>query len=139
MSGNASAWVEARLTPREASSVGVVSDSSMAEPFLASPVFSKMMLSDAFEGRLDGNCLGMALDAGGGIDTLLRSTCLGAVGAAEPSVPAMGLGPVSGSDPRDFRLEDEVPDDRRCGVHERALSPLIVRERGSIGLSWIPR
>jgi hypothetical protein len=108
-------WVEAR---------GVVS--SMAEPFLSSPMSSKITLSEALEGRLDGNCLtmAMALDAGGGIETLLRSTFCGP--------------PVSASDVRAFRLCGEVllllPDSRWGEFHERELSALAVRVRGSMGL-----
>jgi hypothetical protein len=105
-------WVEAR---------GVVS--SMAEPLLSSSMSSKITLSEALERRLEGNCLAMALDAGGGIETLLRSTFCGP--------------PVSASDVRAFRFCGEVLlllDSRWGELHERELSALAVRVRGSIGL-----
>lgn len=113
--------VDARLPPREASRVGVaLSRSSMAEPFLAAPRQSRRLLSDAFEGRRDGNCLAMGFEPGGGIETLARSTLL----------PM-----VSGSEDRAFLLaaDELLPEARRCGVvRERALSALTVRDSCSI-------
>lgn len=74
--------------------MGVVSVSSMTEPFLPAPLLSTKLVSDAFDCRLEGNCIGTDLDAGGGIDTLCRSIL---------------LPPVSGSEERAFLLAGEEP------------------------------
>jgi hypothetical protein len=84
-------------------------------------MLSKKELSDAFEGRRSGKCLGTDLDAGGGIETLARST----------------LPPTdSGSEARVLRLpgEEPFPDaaSRRGVVHDRELSVLTVRDSCSI-------
>ena len=68
----------------------------------------------------------MALDAGGGIEMLARSTLVLV---------------VSGSDERAFREEGEEDDGpeeaRRCeAVHDLVLSALMVRESWSIALGF---
>lgn len=115
--------VDARLPPRAASRVGVaLSVSSIAEPCLVAPTVSNRLLSDAFESRREGNCRAIVLEAGGGIDTLARST-----------LPPFS----SGSEDRAFLLagEELLPEARACGVHDRVLSVLTVRDSCSIRLN----
>lgn len=102
---------------RTLSKVGVrVSGSSIADEDWRSVSVSSRLTSDAFEGRREGNCLGTALEAGGGIEILARTAFASLVS----------------SDARPFLLTaaaDAVPvPASRCGVLVRAFSALTVRE-----------
>jgi hypothetical protein len=102
--------------PRAGSNVGVASGS----------ITSSAMLSEALDGLHASKCSTIALEAGGGMEMLVRST-----------LPLF----VSGSDDRAFRVEAGVvvPEESRCGfVHECELSELTVRVSDSIRLQ-IPR
>jgi hypothetical protein len=98
-----------------------LSGSSRALPFFAAPRESVKPLSDALDRRRRGNCLGTDLEAGGGMETLDRST-----------LPT----PVSGPEDRAFLLVVEPsPAVRRCGVRARVLSELTVRDSCSMLLN----
>lgn len=101
--------------PRLPSSVGVASDSSIAEPLLALPKYSKRLLSDALDVRREGICR-IALEpsgCSGGSDTLVRST-----------LPP----PVSGSLERAFLLAAVALLAVESCCHECVLSALAVRD-----------
>jgi hypothetical protein len=108
-----------RFPGRDPSRVGVVSTSSMADSFLAAPMLSRTLTSEALDARLEGNCLGMDFEAGGGMETLFLSTAEGA---------------FSGSTERAFRLAGEAlfPEARSCVVQLRDDSAEVVRERASM-------
>jgi hypothetical protein len=94
-SGSVRVWPDATLAPRAPSNVGVVSLSSIALPLRRAPRLSgeltlaRMLLSEALEGRREGNWRGICFDAGGGMEMLVRS-----------ALPLF----VSGSAPRAFLL-----------------------------------
>lgn len=104
----------ARL-PRVLSSVGVASESSRAEPDQACPKYSKMLLSDALDGRRAGKLCRIAAAPSEGTDTLGRSTL-------RP--------PVSGSLDLAFWPPADAPLALESCRHDRVLSELAVRESG---------
>jgi hypothetical protein len=111
----------ARLARALLSSVGVASESSRAEPDQACPKYSKMLLSDALEGRRVGKLCRMAAAPSDGTDTLGRSTL-------RP--------PVSGSLDLAFCPAAVAPLALERCCHDCVLSELAVR---ASGCSMLPR
>lgn len=112
----------ARL-PRVLSSVGVASESSRAEPDQACPKYSKMLLSDALDGRRAGRLCRIAAAPSEGTDTLGRSTL-------RP--------PVSGSLDLAFWPPADAPLALESCRHDRVLSELAVRDSGCSMLLGTP-
>jgi hypothetical protein len=110
-SGSMSAFTGARLA-RAPSSVGVVSVSSMAEPWLLAPKNSRKLLSDAFEGRR-GGIWRIACEPDGGSDTL--------------TLPMLSA-PISGSLDLAFLSAGDDPLAAMSCCHDRVLSTLTARD-----------